>query len=307
MTTQLNPTLENLQQRVIQEQPIKLIYADNDFSVFDKGSSEFYGSEDEFISHQPLEGIKWAKTLESKDFKKLPAVFSCKLGIIMDEVFYTVFNRKKMKQALQSPAHHSALIDRLIDSMKTKAITVLNKKLVEIISTKDNYKDSAWAEITRDEAEVKDLNGAVKILKLLKSAYNGMDEVSVNYNKGYQKPGDTTWNEVETNCETSSSKVLTIDPDFLDDLEIHFLADVARDSNLNPYKLFKKVITKKLENNVLATIHDEKSVFYRIINPEEIQQEKTLGGGMEKFAYHVEVVGGMIPFTNSWALVKATT
>ena len=132
-----------------------------------------------------------------------------------------------------------------------------------------------------------------------------MDEVSTKYNKGYQKPGDTTWNEVETNCESKNSKVLTIDPDFLDDLEIHFLADVARDSNLNPYKLFKKVITKKLENGVLATIHDEKSVFYRIINPEEIQHEKTLGGGMEKFAYHVEVVGGMIPFTNSWALVRA--
>ncbi|CAG8623859.1 10318_t:CDS:2, partial [Scutellospora calospora] len=42
--------------------------------------------------------------------------------------------------------------------------------------------------------------------------------------------------------------------------------------------------------------------FYRIINPEEIQHEKTLGGGLEKFAYHVEVVGGMIPFCNSWAL-----
>jgi len=109
---------------------------------------------------------------------------------------------------------------------------------------------------------------------------------------------------VETNCETKRSKVLTIDPDFLDDLEIHFLADVARDSNLNPYKLFKEVIVKKLENNVLATIHDEKSVFYRIINPEEIQHEKTLGGGMEKFAYHVEVVGGILPFTNSWALVR---
>jgi uncharacterized protein YktA (UPF0223 family) len=153
---------------------------------------------------------------------------------------------------------------------------------------------------------VDSLDTAIVILKLLKSAYNGMDEVSTAYNKGYQKPGDTTWNDVETNCETKKSKVLTIDPDFLDDLEIHFLADVARDSNLNPYKLFKEVIVKKLENNVLATIHDEKSVFYRIINPEEIQHEKTLGGGMEKFAYHVEVVGGMIPFTNSWALVKAT-
>jgi hypothetical protein len=305
MTTP-NPILENLTQRVIQEQPIKLIYADNDFSVFDKGSTEFYGSEDEFISDQPLEGIKWAKTLEGKDFKKLPAVFSCKLGILLDEVFYTIYNKKKMKQALQSSAHLSALIDRLIDSMKTKAITVLNKKIIEVISTKENYKDSAWVEISQDEAEVKDLEGAVKILKLLKSAYNGMDEVSVNYNKGYQKPGDTNWNEVETNCENPKSKVLTIDPDFLDDLEIHFLADVARDSNLNPHKLFKKVITKKLENNVLATVHDEKSVFYRIINPEEIQHEKTLGGGMEKFAYHVEVVGGMIPFTNSWALVKAT-
>ncbi|CAG8687159.1 5322_t:CDS:2, partial [Scutellospora calospora] len=113
-----------------------------------------------------------------------------------------------MKQALQSPAHQAALIDRLVDSMKTKATTALNKKI--------------------------------------------------------------------TNCENKKSKVLTIDPDFLDDLEIFFLADVARDSNLNPYKLFKEVIVKKLENNVLATIHDEKSVFYRIINPEEIQHEKTL-------------------------------
>jgi uncharacterized protein YktA (UPF0223 family) len=304
--TNPNPILENLAQRTVQEQPIKLIYADNDFSVFDKGATEFYGADNEFVSDQPLEGIKWKKELEGKDFKKLPAVFSCKLGTLMDEVFYTIYNKKKMKQALQSPAHLSALIDRLIDSMKTKATVVLNKKIAEVIATKENYKDSAWVEISQDDAEVKDLEGAVKILKLLKSAYNGMDEVSTKYNKGYQKPGDTTWNEVETNCESKSSKVLTIDPDFLDDLEIHFLADVARDSNLNPYKLFKKVITKKLDNNVLATIHDEKSVFYRIINSEEIQHEKTLGGGMEKFAYHVEVVGGMIPFTNSWALVKGT-
>jgi uncharacterized protein YktA (UPF0223 family) len=305
MTTP-NPILENLTQRTIQEAPIKLIYADNDFAVFDKGSSEFYGAEDEFISDQPLEGIKWEKELEGKDFKKLPPVFSCKLGIVMDEVFYTIFNKKKMKQALQSPAHQTALIDRLIDSMKTKAITQLNKKIVSIICDKDNYKDEAWTEISKDEAEIESLEDAIIILKKIKQAYNGMDEVSTAYNKGYQRPGDTTWNEVETNCETRSSKVLTIDPDFLDDLEIHFLADVARDSNLNPYKLFKKVIVKKLENNVLATIHDEKSVFYRIINPEEIQHEKTLGGGLEKFAYHVEVVGGMIPFTNSWALVKRT-
>jgi uncharacterized protein YktA (UPF0223 family) len=300
----LNPVLENLKQRTIQEEPIKLIYSQNDFAVFDKGSSEFYGAEDEFISDQPLEGVKWKKELEGKDFKKLPAVFSCKLPIIMDEVFYTIYNKKKMKQALQSPAHQAALIDRLIDSMKTKATVQLNKKIVEVICNKDNYKDSAWVEISADEANITTLEKAIIILKLIKAAYNGMDEVSTNYNKGYQKPGDTTWNDVETNCETKKSKVLTIDPDFLDDLEIHFLADVARDSNLNPYKLFKEVIVKKLENNVLATIHDEKSVFYRIINPEEIQHEKTLGGGMEKFAYHVEVVGGMIPFTNSWALVK---
>jgi hypothetical protein len=48
-----------------------------------------------------------------------------------------------MKQALQSPAHQAALIDRLIDSMKTKATVQLNKKIVEVICNKDNYKDSA--------------------------------------------------------------------------------------------------------------------------------------------------------------------
>jgi len=121
----------------------------------------------------------------------LPAVFSCKLGIILDEVFYTIYSRKKMKQALQSPAHLSALIDRLIDSMKTKAITVLNQKIVEIICDKNNYKNSAWKEISQDEANITSLDKAIIILKLLKAAYNGMDEVSPNYNKGYQKPGDT--------------------------------------------------------------------------------------------------------------------
>jgi len=39
---------------------------------------------------------------------------------------------------------------------------------------------------------VDSLDKAIYILKLLKQAYNGMDEVSTTYNKGYQKPGDTT-------------------------------------------------------------------------------------------------------------------
>lgn len=208
-----------------------------------------------------------------------------------------------MKQALQSPAHEAALIDRLVDSMKTKANLIINQKLIEIISDKDNYKDTAWQEIDADEAKIDSQDKAINIFKLIKKAYNEMDEISVNYNKGYQKPGSTTWNDVLTNCETPQSKVLTIDPETLDALEIYFLADVARDSNLNPHKIFKKVIVKKLENNVLATIHDVKSVVYRIINDEGVKEAETLGGGMKKFAYNIEVVGGMIPFTNSWALV----
>ena len=107
----------------------------------------------------------------------------------MDDVFYTVFNKKKMKQALQSPAHLSALTDRLIDSMKTKAIVALNKKITEIICTKDNYKDGAWQEITEDETTIDSLDKAIAILKMIKKAYNAMDEVSTKYNKGYQKPG----------------------------------------------------------------------------------------------------------------------
>jgi hypothetical protein len=110
----------------------------------------------------------------------------------MDEVFYTVFNKKKMKQALQSPTHQTALIDRLIDSMKTKAITTLNRKLVEVISDQNNYKASAWEEITPEAAQIDNLDKAIVILKKIKAAYNGMDEVSTNYNKGYQKPADHT-------------------------------------------------------------------------------------------------------------------
>jgi hypothetical protein len=52
-----NPTLENLQNRTVQNLPTKSIYATNDFNVFDKGATEFYGDADEYISDQPLEGI----------------------------------------------------------------------------------------------------------------------------------------------------------------------------------------------------------------------------------------------------------
>lgn len=194
--------------------------------------------------------------------------------------------------------------------LKLILLLIKKKKIVSIISDKDNYKSSAWREIESDEAKIDSQDKAIAILKLLKQAYNGIDEISINYNKGYQKPGTTVWNDVLTNCETPQSKVLTIDQrsvggaELLDALEIYFLADVTRDSNLNPYKIFKKVIVKKLENKVLATIHDEKSVVYRIINDEGIKETETLGGGMKKFAYNIEVVGGMIPFTNSWALVS---
>jgi hypothetical protein len=50
-----NAILPNLENRVVQEAPIKLIYADNDYAVFDKGTTVFYGEYDEFISDQPIE------------------------------------------------------------------------------------------------------------------------------------------------------------------------------------------------------------------------------------------------------------
>jgi len=50
-----NPVLENLQNRTVQNLPVKLIYAQNEYAVFDKGTSDFYGEYDEYISDQPIE------------------------------------------------------------------------------------------------------------------------------------------------------------------------------------------------------------------------------------------------------------
>lgn len=302
--TDFNPLLENLQERVVQDKPLKLIYAQNTYAVFNKGTTEFHGAEEEFIGDQPLEGVKWKKTLKSSDAENLPEVFSCKLKIIWDHFYYTIYNKKVMKRALQSPVEMAALVDQLTDSMTTKPKLDLNKVLTKVICTKDNYNQNAWEEITEEEATIDNLDKAIAILRKIKAAANGMVEPSDKYNKGYQKPNDTTWNKVVTNSESRKSLVLTIDPDFLDDLEIYFLADVARDSNLNPYKLFKEVIVKKLTNNALAALHDEKSVVYRIINEDGITHEQVFGSGNSKFGYHMTVIGGMIPFTNSWALVK---
>jgi len=56
--TDFNLLLENLQERVVQDKPLKLIYAQNTYAVFNKGTTEFHGAEEEFIGDQPLEGVK---------------------------------------------------------------------------------------------------------------------------------------------------------------------------------------------------------------------------------------------------------
>jgi hypothetical protein len=53
-----NLIFENLENRSVQEAPLKLIRAHNDFAVFDKGTTDSYGSEDEFIGDQPLSGVE---------------------------------------------------------------------------------------------------------------------------------------------------------------------------------------------------------------------------------------------------------
>jgi hypothetical protein len=50
-----NSILPNLENRTVQNLPIKLIYAHNDYNVFDKGITEFYGEYDEYIFDQPIE------------------------------------------------------------------------------------------------------------------------------------------------------------------------------------------------------------------------------------------------------------
>src|SRR3954463_1924503 len=39
--------------------------------------------------------------MTEKDLKKLPPVFSCKLPVIMDEVFYTIFNKKELLEKIK--------------------------------------------------------------------------------------------------------------------------------------------------------------------------------------------------------------
>lgn len=85
------------------------------------GGSEqnFNGAFLEWVGDQPLEGVIWNKKLKSKDFEDIPDVFSCRLGIFHDKVYYTIINESEMQQALQSPQMMAQLADRLTDSMNT--------------------------------------------------------------------------------------------------------------------------------------------------------------------------------------------
>src|SRR5207253_9706936 len=93
-----------------------------------------------------------------------------------------------------------------------------------------------------------------------------MLEPSKDYNNGYSTPTNpNTFHEVETNCESEKSQVLVIDHSFIAAIETYFLSLVNNDSSINPYKIVKEVIRKKLIGNTKAVILDAKSLAYQII------------------------------------------
>ena len=51
-----------------------------------------------------------------------------------------------------------------------KNFFTVNKKILEIISNKDNYNDKSWQEIEKDQAKVGSLDKAIFILKKIKPA-----------------------------------------------------------------------------------------------------------------------------------------
>jgi len=96
-----------------------------------------------------------------------------------------------VKQALQSPAETAALLERLVDSMKTKPVLDLNHVLTDLLCPADpteNYR--TIKEIDADQANIDDLDKAANILDWIGEAVDNMLEPSDNYNKGYQKPGN---------------------------------------------------------------------------------------------------------------------
>ncbi|CAG8822349.1 6542_t:CDS:2, partial [Racocetra fulgida] len=108
--------------RVIQERVIKLIHANNPFQVFKKRNIEYNGAFGEYIGTQPLEG--------------LPEVFSCRLPIIVDNVYPSIQNKQVMKRALQNSDILAELSERLIDDMKVQATRDIRKKVMELILDK---------------------------------------------------------------------------------------------------------------------------------------------------------------------------
>jgi hypothetical protein len=66
---------------------------------------------------------------------------------------------------MESPAETAALLERLVDSMKTKPVLDLNAVLTDLLcpaDPKDNYR--TIKEISAEEANVNDLEKATNVL-----------------------------------------------------------------------------------------------------------------------------------------------
>jgi len=303
-----NPYLENLQERVVQERVLKLIHANNPFQIFAKTNIEYNGAFGEYIGTQPLEGVKWKKELTGEDFKKLPEVFSCRLPIILDNVYPSIQNKQVMKRALQSSILMAELSERLIDDIKTQATRDIKKKVLEKLCPTDPtdiYHDNA---ITNwEQGKIDSLDKAIEVINWIYEQADNLLEESVDFNKGYQKLGSNDWNEVITNSESYKDLVVYISPDWFNALRVRFLSDVADNKWVDLKNDFAEVKSLKLPGTYKIMIRDKESFAYTIIAEEGINSELIAASGSTKFYFHPTMIGGIIPFKNASVMVDGTS
>ena len=211
-------------------------------------------------------------------------------------VYYSINNKKVMIRAVQSSSLFAELSERLIDDIKISASWIIKQMMINIITNKDNYNERAWHEWDSEEFNLNEVEKAENIITWIYEISSEMLQESTDFNKGYQKPRSTEWNEVVTNSLSRKDLYIFIDPSINNPLKIKYFDDIQNLGIVNLKEDFGGVFETKLPNNVKIVIRDINSLAYTVISEEGIDSETIKPSGSTKFYFKSTIYSRQYPF-----------
>lgn len=225
-------------------------------------------------------------------------VFSHSLKVMINKIYQCRVNQDMLRIAVGSSEGAEAIAGMQANGLKKRFDLHIIEKCQDLLVKRENYSDEGWVEMPSNSFDKPD-----EFLKVLFKTAENMKHPTLSYNKGYKEGSD--WKPVTAASGSLKDIVVILNTSKKTQLRVEG-SDKSNYSLVDLEREFKAVYDLPLPEEVGGFLLDKEAMALVFqIRSNLIVQDCHDDPLAKKVSLPGFLIGGMVPFVNKVAIVKA--